>query len=100
MTTFKTHNQMRAGALVLTDWGFLMSGYPLYYLLVVSLLIGWFSMTTFKSHLQLRKELISKTTLANNGQVICESQEDLERLNSRLAHSKKNTLTNAAFKRR
>ena len=57
-------------------------------------------MTTFKSHLQLRKELNSKTTLANNGQVICESQEDLERLNSRLAHSKKNTLTTAAFKRR
>ena len=58
-------------------------------------------MTTFKSTLQLRAEFAASklNTLSNNGQVIVESREELERLESRLAHSKKNTLTDTAFKR-
>ena len=57
-------------------------------------------MTTFKTQIQLRKEISSKVVLANHGQVICESREELERLNSRLSHSKRNTLTSTSFKRR
>lgn len=57
-------------------------------------------MTTFKSHLQLRKEFNTRSVLANNGQVVCESKEEVERLQSRLNHSKKNSLTTASFKRK
>ena len=57
-------------------------------------------MATFKTHLELRRELAAKTTLANNGQVVCESQEELERLQAKLAHSRRNTLTDRAYTRR
>lgn len=58
-------------------------------------------MTTFKTHLQLRAEIAKNTTtLANNGQVVCESREELEKLQSRLAHSRRNTLTDRAYTRR
>ena len=59
-------------------------------------------MTTFKSHNQLRAEIAKQayTTLANNGQVVVESREELDRLNGRLAHSRRNTLTDRAFTRK
>ena len=58
-------------------------------------------MTTFKTQLQLRKELAQKQTLiVNNNQVICENQEEVERLQAKLAHSQRNTLTDRAFTRR
>ena len=57
-------------------------------------------MTTFKTQLQLRKELAQNAQiLTNNGQVICETKDEVERLQSRLNHSRRNTLTDRAFNR-
>lgn len=59
-------------------------------------------MTTFKSVEQLRQELARNkfNHLTNNGQVIVESKEEAERLASRMNHSRRNTLTTAAFNRK
>ena len=58
-------------------------------------------MTTFKSHNQLRAELtknmFSKTM--NHGQVIVESNEEAEKLQARLNHARRNTLTDRSFVR-
>ena len=59
-------------------------------------------MTTFKSRLQLRAEFAAQklNTLANNGQVIVESREEAEKLQARLNHSRRNTLTDRGYNRR
>ena len=59
-------------------------------------------MTTFKSVEQLRQELARSkfNHVVNNGQVIVETREEAEKLASRINHSRRNTLTTAAFNRK
>ena len=58
-------------------------------------------MATFKSHNQMRAEFTAQkfNTLSNNGQVIVESREEAEKLQARLNHSRRNTLTDRSFNR-
>lgn len=58
-------------------------------------------MTTFKTQSQLRAEFTAQkfNTLSNNGQVIVESREDAEKLQSRMNHARRNTLTDRSFVR-
>ena len=59
-------------------------------------------MTTFKSVEQLRQELARNkfSHVVNNGQVVVDSREEAEKLQARLNHSRRNTLTTTAFNRK